>query len=234
MQRSIFQLYAVLLAAALAVLPAYAQTHTVSIQNGEVRVDGRLQRAEDIPASLDVDGVVAQLSFTGAATPFFELNGYYYTIDGGRLREVAADEMAEGRTEVVFRGQSRSATGTSAYGDMPAPQEAAENSLMQLYFQDVQREDDALYRRLVNEFDLENETLQRAQRIRGMSPGSERDREIEELRKRLELIFELKQENRRMEIEQLEEQLGELQRRLAEREELKKRIIDQRLRELIQ
>ncbi|MEZ4701112.1 MAG: hypothetical protein R2834_12320 [Rhodothermales bacterium] len=228
---------ALLLFATLA-LPAFAQTHTLTIQNGEVRVDGRLQEPDQIPSSLEVDGVTVQLSFSGSTGTSFKLNDHYYTIMDGRLHELPAEEMESSRTTVVFRNppppirQRAAAKADVAYGEAAEPVGA--NPLMQHYFLEVQREDNALYRRLVTEFDLENQTLERAQRIRNMAAGPARDAEVAELRQLLERIFELKQENRRMEVEQLEKQLTELQRRFEEREDLKSQIIDQRLQELIQ
>ncbi|MDZ4699614.1 MAG: hypothetical protein SH809_07910 [Rhodothermales bacterium] len=210
-------------------LPALAQTHTLTIQNGEVRVDGRLQEPDQIPPSLQVNDVTVQLSFTGATA--FTLDGHSYTIVEGALRELPAKDQESRQTTVVFRNAAPGAPPASAeamsYDDAASP-------LMQHYFLEVQREDNALYNRLVTEFDLEAETLTRAQRIRGMAAGTDRDAQITELRQLLVRIFELKQENRRMEVEQLEKQLNELQRRFEEREDLKSQIIDQRLRELIQ
>lgn len=217
-------------------LPALGQTHTLTIQNGEVRVDGRLQQPDEIPPSLDIDGVTVQLSFTGADAASFQLGGRVYAIMNGRILESPTSDEAESRTTVVFRGTPAppsaraAAEADAAYGESVG----SANAMMQHYVMEVQREDVALYNRLVKEIDLENQTLEHAQHIRSMPAGPARDAEIAELRKLLEQIFELKQENRKMEVEQLEKQLSELQRRFEEREELKKQIIEQRLRELIE
>jgi hypothetical protein len=215
---------------AILALPALAQTHTLTIKNGEVRVDGRLQEPDQIPPSLEVNDVTVQLSFTGASA--FTLDGHSYTIVDGTLRELPAQDSESRQTTVVFRNAAPGAARPSA--EAVAAGDAAASPLMQHYFLEVQREDNALYNRLVTEFDLEAETLTRAQKIRSMPAGADRDAQITELRQLLVRIFELKQENRRMEVEQLEKQLTELQRRFEEREDLKSQIIDQRLRELIQ
>ncbi len=55
-----------------------------------------------------------------------------------------------------------------------------------------------------------------------------------ELRSALEKIFQLKQENRRVEIEQLSLRLTELKERLKERESLRDEIVENRIRELLE
>ncbi len=72
-----------------------------------------------------------------------------------------------------------------------------------------------------------------AQEIRSLSDGNLRQARIEQLREKLYAIFELKQNNRRREIEQLEQQLGALRERLQERQQLRDLIIDQYLKQQI-
>jgi len=104
---------------------------------------------------------------------------------------------------------------------------------MQAYLYDIEQQDTLLYRRLLNEFELERETQRLAALVLSQPDGKERTLRRTELRELLEHIFELKQENRRSEIEQLETQLTELQRLLAKREAVKNQIVERRLRELI-
>jgi len=73
----------------------------------------------------------------------------------------------------------------------------------------------------------------RALQIRQMPEGPEREQAIAELRRKLEQVFERKQENRRREIARLEQQLRLLRERLNERERYRPQIIEQRLRELL-
>ena len=101
------------------------------------------------------------------------------------------------------------------------------------YLADVQRTDRQLYERLIDEQRLEAETVGMAYSLRYMEDGEERDRGIEGLREQLDEMFELKQENRRREVEQIEGRLEGLRKNLAERERRRDEIVDRRLRQLL-
>ena len=104
---------------------------------------------------------------------------------------------------------------------------------VQNYFSDVWRSDQNLYALLVQEFNLERDANAIAREIRGLPEGRLRRARIEQLREKLDAIFELKQQNRRREITQLEQQLQGLNERLRQREQLRAEIIDRYLRQLI-
>ena len=104
---------------------------------------------------------------------------------------------------------------------------------VQSYFSDVWRSDQNLYALLIRELRLEREAGALALEIRSLPDGNLRQALIEQLREKLYAIFELKQKNRRREIEQLEQQLGSLKERLQERQQLRDLIIDQYLKQLI-
>ncbi len=104
---------------------------------------------------------------------------------------------------------------------------------MQRYFAAVRAEDELLYQRLVSELELERETQRLAAEARQLPEGDERNFKIEELREMLGSILELKQENRRLEINQLEKQLSILKQRFEDREAKKDRLIDRRITELV-
>lgn len=104
---------------------------------------------------------------------------------------------------------------------------------VQSYLQDVQQQDVELYGQLVREWELEAKTYALAATIRDMDPSPERDHMTAKLRTQLQHIFELKQENRRREIEQLEKRLTDLQNSLEKRERMRERMIDKRLGELL-
>ena len=108
------------------------------------------------------------------------------------------------------------------------------NAMMQQYISEVSQRDQALYRQLIEELELERETKEIAYQARTLPQGDERDEQIENLRELLGRIFDLKQENRQQEIEQLEQQLNILKKRLDERESMKDKIIDHRIRQLIE
>lgn len=103
----------------------------------------------------------------------------------------------------------------------------------QVYLFTLRARDPHLYEQLVRERQLEADTETLARNIRSLAPGDERTRMLEDLRTRLDAIFELKQENRRNEIRQLEDRIQELKRLLQLREQQRARIIENRLEQLI-
>jgi len=104
---------------------------------------------------------------------------------------------------------------------------------LQSYLFDVQQENGRLYEQLLRESTLEKETLNLAGRIRSLGEGADRTRLVGQLSEMLNESFDLKQQNRLAEIQQLEGRLEALQQRLKEREAMRDRIIDRRLKELI-
>lgn len=104
---------------------------------------------------------------------------------------------------------------------------------VQSYLAGVQQQNEALYDLLVQEWQMEAETNALALQIRRMTPGTNQQQLVEELRQKLNIIFELKQENRRREIRQLEAAISDLQSRLKKREAYRTQMVEQRLQELI-
>lgn len=103
---------------------------------------------------------------------------------------------------------------------------------VQAYFDALQQRDTDLFQQIQREWSLEASTVQIANEIRRTNDSSRRARLSEELRARLDHMFELKQENRRREIDQLERELEALQERLAQRERLRDEIVRRRMEEL--
>jgi len=101
------------------------------------------------------------------------------------------------------------------------------------YMGSMQNQNRRLYEELVRERDMEMRTHQLAQAIQAANTEAEQKEHLEELRKILTEIFELKQANREKEIQQIEQQLKELQSRLEDREALKEDIIESRLNDLL-
>lgn len=101
------------------------------------------------------------------------------------------------------------------------------------YMGNMQNQNRRLYEELVREREMEMRTHQLAQAIQSATDQETRDAHENELRSVLTEIFELKQANRRKEIQQLEGQLKDLRSRLEERESLKQDIIDSRLNDLL-
>jgi len=104
---------------------------------------------------------------------------------------------------------------------------------VQTYLHGLQNRDRSLYDQLMREQQMEFASSQLARRIFQTSDEQTRRQLTEDLRKQLDEIFELKQRNRRDEITQLEQQLGELRDQLAEREANREAIISRRLESLI-
>jgi hypothetical protein len=102
------------------------------------------------------------------------------------------------------------------------------------YMVRMREQDGALYERLVREQQMEFETLEMARRVWHIGRTPTPSAEAERLTSRLVEIFELKQENRRYEIQTLERQLQELRERLLERERQRDVIIEQRFRQLVE
>ena len=116
-----------------------------------------------------------------------------------------------------------------------AAREAQETyqSILGTYLESVQQDNRYLYERLLDEWGVEIETVQLAYEIRRLPEGDQREELLHELRELLEDTFELKQENRRREVAQLESELEALRTRLRERERQRDRLIEVRIRELL-
>ncbi len=64
------------------------QVTTLRIHDGAVYVNGRHVPEDDLPASLDVRGVEAEVRFSGAASPTVRLGGASYVVRDGGLYEL--------------------------------------------------------------------------------------------------------------------------------------------------
>lgn len=216
----------------LLALPVKAQTtHTLEIRDGQVIVDGRIVPPEELPASLEVDAVTARFSFSGNAAPVVELGGLLYAVTEGTLREVERAAADTGGISVFFREEvypspARSPTPTAVREERREVQQD-----MRRYLEEVQAQNQELYNRLVREWQLEREVQALAAEVRSL-PEDEARHHLDQLRDRLNEIFDLKQQNRHREIEQLERQLDALRERVQRREALRIRLIEQRLHDL--
>lgn len=216
------------------------QVRSLEVRDGQVYLDGRRITESELPPSLDVEGVEARYRFSGDVQPVVELNGRLYRLETEGLSELSEADAALLSKEGAFPFHAPLRTpGAAVHFDVglpttpslwtQRPQIEARN-----YLNDIRRQDLELYEQLVQEHELELTTQALAAEIRALQEGEVRRAKTRELRAKLEEIFELKQENRRREIQQLEIQLQALRRRLGEREHLRRRIIDERLRQLIE
>lgn len=198
-------------------------TRTLTIRDGTIHVDGQKLSADQVPSDLDLDGVTAQYQFVGIQQPVIELNGRLFAIRNG-LKKVSEDEVDGQESSVILQEISaRPSAKANTAGD---PQRQ--------YLNEVQKANRALYERLVRERTMEQKAQHLGRTIRIMPEHSgERQAKIDTLRALLNEIFELKQENRRREIDRLEREIQKLQRSLQKRQQMRERMIQYRLNELI-
>jgi len=209
------------------------QTHTLNIRNGTVYVDGRPLSEDQLPDSLNLEGVRANYRFVGVQRPVVELRGRLFVVEDG-LKPITEEEVREQRASVVLGSERRSAQASAASrrGDIETAAGRAEGAQRQ-YLDAVQRSSRELYERLQRERQMEQNAQTLARTIRLLPDGAERRAKIDTLRAMLEDIFAVKQENRRREIERLQRQIREIQANLQRREQVRDRMIDRHLRQLI-
>lgn len=219
-----------LLAFLLVALPlqqAEAQvTRTLTIQDGEVYIDGQEIPGDELPPELNIEGVAMQHSFAGVERPVIEIGGELYALEDQLVPVDERSADSEGMT-IFFEHDARSPNGESLANNLPT------QILQSQYLEEIQRHSQQLYEQLMREQHMEAQTRDLAQNIRSLGEGSERQQYIDSLRSTLNEIFDLKQENRQREIEQLEAQLQELRQNLQEREQMREQMIDRRIQQLI-
>ena len=215
-----------LLWSVLAPMAPAQQTRTLTIRDGTIHVDGQKLSANQVPSDLDLEGVTAQYQFVGIQRPVIELNGRLFAIRNG-LKKVSEDEVNGQTSSVVLQEiAARPSTARTSSAESSDPQRQ--------YLNDVQKANRTLYERLVRERTMEQKAKNLAHVIRMMPEHSgERQTKTDSLRALLNDIFELKQENRRREIDRLEREIQELQRSLQKRRQMRDRMIQYRLNELI-
>jgi hypothetical protein len=229
---------ACLWAALVPVAPAQ-QTRTFTIRDGTVYVDGRQLAPDQIPSDLDLEGITARYQFVGIQRPVIELNGRLYAVDNG-LTPVSEDEVnAETSSVILQEFDARPAAVRASPDEQAAPATASRSAespqaAHQQYLSEVQEANRELYDRLVRERVMEKQAQDLARVIRMLSPDTEERRaKVDTLRALLNDIFELKQENRRREIERLQREIQNLQRSLQKRKRMREAMIDHRLDQLV-
>lgn len=212
-----------------AVVPSTAaqDDRTLTIRDGSVYVDGQQLGTDKVPDDLDLSGVEAEYQFLGIQHPVIELNGRLFAIEDG-LRPVSEEEVENEGASVILQEveASPSAPKTASAKARSTPQRE--------YLNDVQNANRELYERLVRERTMERQAQSMARSIHALSESDgERQKRIDSLRTLLTDIFELKQENRRLEIARLQREIQELQRRLKKRKKMRDQMIGHRLDQLV-
>lgn len=223
--------YSLLLGALLwgAVAPATTaqETRTLTIRNGSIYVDGQQLSSNQVPDGLDLNGMTAQYQFVGIQRPVIELNGRLFAVNDG-LTPVSEEEVNGQESSVIL--QELSARPSSS------PSRATERGQdpQKQYLNEVQKANRELYERLVRERTMEEQAQNLARTIRMLpSDSGEREGKVDTLRSLLNEIFEVKQENRRREIERLQREIQNLQRSLQKRSQMREKMIEHRLDQLL-
>lgn len=201
-----------------------AEMHRLEIRDGQIHHDGVRLPESALPEGLDLDGFTFEFQYSGPVKPAIPLGGRLYTIEGARLVELDEAQVAAEPQAFALLPEFTFAVET----DEAAAQEHAQK----VYLQGLSERDRALYEQLMREHEMEAEAFRLAAAIRQAPDGETRERLTRQLRDRLVASFELKQENRREEIRQVEALLETLRLRLREREAMRDQIIQHRMREL--
>lgn len=219
------------------------QTRTLTIRDGSVYVDGRELPPDQIPEDVNLEDVTAQYQFVGIQRPVLELNGRLYAVEEG-LTPVSEEEVNAKESSVILqevdtrpaasRSQVSGDPASQTSRSSPSPSRELERGAQKQYLSDVQKANRELYRRLVRERTMEEQAQGLARVIRMLPEETEERRAKEDtLRTLLNDIFDLKQENRRREIERLQRKIQELQRSLQKRKKMRDAMIDHRVNQLI-
>lgn len=206
------------------------QTRTLNIRDGTVYVDGRPLADDQLPDSLNLEGVNAHYRFLGIQRPVVELRGRLFAVEDG-LVPVTEEEVREQRASVILGGGT-----TQPAGAQRARRRAADRAArgQRQYLNAIERSSRELYERLLRERRMEQDARNLARAIRLMPEGPERRARIDTLRAMLGEIFEVKQENRRREVQRLQQQIRDLKRNLRKREQMRDRMITRHLQRLIE
>lgn len=218
--------------------PVAAQNaRTLDIHDGRVYIDGRAVPQDQLPASLDLSGIEARYHFVGIQRPVVEIGNQLFAVNES-LELVSEDEVRDQNASVILGGTSRQRGLAPARASGRAERSASDRrtdiqAAQQEYLREIQQRHRSLYERLMRERQMEAETHQLARVIRLLPDGPERTSQIDTLRATLNEIFDLKQENRRREIEALQQQIMELQRDLKQREDMREAMIERRIQQLV-
>jgi hypothetical protein len=211
----------------LAVPAAHAQgdagVHRLEIRDGRVFHDGTEIPASALPDGMDVEGVTFTFEYGGPVMPALTLNGRVFALENGQL--IALEDAAGGS---VPRALAVADPGV----EPPPAEDARQRQAEMAYLQTLSERDRALYERLMRERDMEAEALRVAYVLRRTTDEETRDRLRNRLLGQIDAIFELKQENRREEIQQVEGMLEAMRTQLQRREALRVELVQKRLSQL--
>jgi hypothetical protein len=215
-----FSLAAVLALLAFAVAPVTQaqQTGAEEVHRLEIREGRVYHNGVEIPApeGVDIEGLTFTFEYSGPGMPALTLNGRVYTLEGDRL--MVLEDVADPANSMAVVAASSA--------------EEGRRQAEEAYLATLSERDRALYTRLLHEREMEIDALRLAYRYRHLSSVNERPQLRRQLHQLLSTMFDLKQENRREEIRQVEDMLEIMRRQVEEREEQRDELIRQRLDQL--
>lgn len=223
----------------LAAAPARAQiqhagaerSHVLEIANGRVYLDGAMLPPESLPPDLDLTGITRTLEFSGPVTPYMEVDGEAYVLEDGRLVNFRNSRRAPDQVYVLFLGRPGFDLALVGMDELPEQQLARMGE--EAYLRQLSDRDRELYEQIRRDQALDRNALALAERARRTPPGVERNRLRAQLREHLAESFALKLAIHQEEIRRAQEELDSLREQLRQREAMKERIIEMRLRELL-
>ncbi len=194
--------------------------------------DGAVPREMTLPGQPPLRNNMA--SFAMDDGPYDVMRQQYLEelVDRARTLQELSTEMGREGAEHAFDTMVQQARQQTA--EVARVAEALPRIEAQSYLQDVHNNDRVLFNQLVHEQRMEMETHVLADQIRNAENEAEHEQKLKQLRSSLNAIFDLKQANRRSEIEQLESRLSALKEQVDERQRMRDRIIDLRLKQLLQ
>lgn len=204
-----------------------AEVHRLEVRDGVIYHDGVALPQSAVPEGIDLHGFPpAAMAYRGDETPAIEVDGRVFAFKNNRLVEVqnVVSEAPPSQGYAIWQARSVQA---------PALAKQAALDMEQEYMESLSENDRALYDQLVREREMEQDTDRLARDYRRATSDSEREAIQAKLRKQLGAMFDLKQENRREEVRQMEEALTTLRQRMDERRAMRDKIIEHRLRELL-
>jgi hypothetical protein len=223
------------------------QVRSLVIKDNQVLIDGKLVQQTDLPENLELgDDVQVSYSFVGMDIPVVTIGPNLFAMERDRLVFVGPASQIpkwEFRRKRLDKKDARGFIIDSEQGqyftfegELLAPKEAVPRLLEEaenLYLQGLQERDQGLFSQLARERSMDLDVRDLVREIRSTTDVSDRKELTEQLRTRLEEIFELKQANRRAEIEDMETRLKKLQSHVAQRQKQRDLIIEQRINELL-
>lgn len=197
------------------------EVHRLEIRDGHVYHDGDRMPQSSLPEGFDARGISFTFEYAGPVVPAITIDGKVYALEGNRLVSIE-DASPE--------------TTARAIGVVPVESAVDEDERLrqaeEAYLATLSERDRALYERLMRERDMEHDAIRLSYAIRQSTDDTEREALREQLRETLNLMFDLKQENRLEEIQQVEDMLSAMREQVEARQQQRDDLIERRLRQL--